>query len=295
MLVNEPIFLIGMGRSGTTVIFEALASHEDLGWFSNYSNKVFRFPQVCLIHRFFGILHGEKEQGQKTTIFNRFLPKPSEAYKTWEYLCGSKFRNTFLNDVNPTKEEIEETQKYVNQITIWSEKLRFAAKLTGPPRLKFLSLIFPDAFFIDVVRDPRAVVASLLDVKFWKSRGRYEPYWSGALNEEELQFWRKTGKSPVVLTSLQWTSVFYQTLKERREMNASYLRIKYEDFMEKPDVVMQKIISFLRLRESKSIKKYMHRVQYKNRNYKYAKRLSKPDIRLVEKITRVPMEILGYY
>jgi len=36
MKMNSPIFLIGMGRSGTTVLAEAISTHKDLGWISKY-------------------------------------------------------------------------------------------------------------------------------------------------------------------------------------------------------------------------------------------------------------------
>ena len=39
--ITKPIFMIGVPRSGTTIVFEALSSHEDLGYFTSFTN---RFP-----------------------------------------------------------------------------------------------------------------------------------------------------------------------------------------------------------------------------------------------------------
>ena len=36
MDLERPVFMVGMPRSGTTIIYEALALHEDLGWFSSF-------------------------------------------------------------------------------------------------------------------------------------------------------------------------------------------------------------------------------------------------------------------
>ena len=34
--MKEPIILIGMGRSGTTILAKAISTHKDLGWISKY-------------------------------------------------------------------------------------------------------------------------------------------------------------------------------------------------------------------------------------------------------------------
>ena len=36
MIIQQPIFFIGMGRSGTTILFEAFARHPQLAWPSSY-------------------------------------------------------------------------------------------------------------------------------------------------------------------------------------------------------------------------------------------------------------------
>lgn len=159
-----------MGRSGATIIFEAFSCHEYLGWLSNYSNRFSALPQVAFVHRLFFGARGQKKQWQKVSLANKLLPKPQEAYSVWKHLLGSKFRFTFLRNVKPTASEIDATHNYIRKLLISEGKLRFCAKFTGPPRIWFLNKLFPDAFFIDVIRDPRAVVASLLSVDFWKER-----------------------------------------------------------------------------------------------------------------------------
>ena len=61
-------------------------------------------------------------------------------------------------------------------------KARFAAKLTGPARISYVSSIFPEARFVHVVRDGRAVVQSLMKVEFWGARDRMtRPAWENGL------------------------------------------------------------------------------------------------------------------
>ena len=53
--MKEPIILIGMGRSGTTVLAEAISIHKDLGWISKYLEIFF----ITLINIFY--LRGKKK------------------------------------------------------------------------------------------------------------------------------------------------------------------------------------------------------------------------------------------
>ena len=49
--IKRPIFVIGMPRSGTTAISQAMSVHEDLGWFSNYFEWVPFIPEISLLTR----------------------------------------------------------------------------------------------------------------------------------------------------------------------------------------------------------------------------------------------------
>ncbi len=42
MSIQKPIILIGMPRSGTTVLAETISIHKDLGWISKYL-EIFSF------------------------------------------------------------------------------------------------------------------------------------------------------------------------------------------------------------------------------------------------------------
>ena len=50
--IRRPIFLIGMPRSGTSVLSESISLHEDLGCLSNYLNWFPSNPYLAFFHRF---------------------------------------------------------------------------------------------------------------------------------------------------------------------------------------------------------------------------------------------------
>jgi len=49
--IERPIFVIGTGRSGTTLFFHLLALHPDLAWFSNFGNRWYRHAWPALLSR----------------------------------------------------------------------------------------------------------------------------------------------------------------------------------------------------------------------------------------------------
>lgn len=185
--MKKTIFLIGMGRSGTTVLAEAISIHKDLGWISNYLQIFPSLPYLSFLNKLVDIpflgfyLRGKKRQSEGLINFiRRFLPYCTENYNIWEKFCGKKFSFDYLAHQKASKAEKEAIIKYIQILLRFQRKKRFFAKFTGPPRICFLQSIFSDAYFIHVIMDPRAVVNSLLKVKFWQEGGGLKrPWWGG--------------------------------------------------------------------------------------------------------------------
>ena len=49
--LRSPIFIIGCGRSGTTIVYDLLCEHPDLAWFSNYAQRWPAVPQLAALSR----------------------------------------------------------------------------------------------------------------------------------------------------------------------------------------------------------------------------------------------------
>ena len=51
MHIDRPIFILGNIRSGTTILYNLLATHPEVCWFSNYSDRYPNANAVPLLHR----------------------------------------------------------------------------------------------------------------------------------------------------------------------------------------------------------------------------------------------------
>ena len=97
-MIYKPVFVIGMPRSGTTVISEAISLHEEFGWISNYLTKfpnyvwISMLNRLCFISKIGIYIRGRKPQTNNlNSFFRKFFPYPSEAYNIWEIFLGKKF------------------------------------------------------------------------------------------------------------------------------------------------------------------------------------------------------------
>jgi hypothetical protein len=299
--IERPIFLVGMGRSGSTMIFEVLAAHPDLGWFSNYCDVFSAWPGMALVSRLCDLSPVFRKavtpSDQAAPWIDRFRVGPSEAYRLWQEMCGEKFRYDYLLGVRATTEERARTRRAVRQVLRWQGKPRFAAKITGPPRMEYLSSIFPDAIFVHIVRDGRAVVHSLLNVDFWKDRGRlHEPAWGGGFPEPYRQRWEDLGRSPLVLAALQWRAVVEAArLEAEKLLPGQYHELRYEDFLGDPRQALQELCRTCDLRPSSRMEAFLSsRFRLHDRNVQHAERFTPEERRMLQELLDDPLRRMGY-
>nr|WP_320016110.1 sulfotransferase [uncultured Desulfobacter sp.] len=303
-MVKKPIFMIGMPRSGTTIISEAISLHPDLGWFSNYLGRYPNLPEVALLdrvtnHPFIGWrLRGKKNQSKGITSYlRRFFPHTDEAFSIWEKNCGKKFLWDYLIDQKASKKESVKAKDYISRILRYQNKQRFFTKLTGPPRITYLKSIFPDAIFVHVIRDPRAVVSSLKNVAFWKGgKGLIEPWWKNGLTKKDIDEWKNYGKTPAALSAVQWKRVIELTWEEKTALNPKqFIEIRYEDFVINPHGSVQNLFNKMKLTDSILAHQYLSSLgKARNMNYKFQKNLTDNEIQIIEKITKKTASKAGY-
>lgn len=292
---HEPIFLIGMGRSGTSLVFEAICFHPEVGWLSQYANLAPSRPELTtmsrLAKRYPSLRQRASRWDSNYSWLDRFRIGPSEAYKVWSRLCGPRFLHSFLLDERPDAEEAARVRDYISRATRAAHATRFAAKLTGPARIGYLSAIFPRARFVHLIRDPRAVCRSLLAVGFWRGTSRmHEPAWQGGLSEEELGRWRSHGGGPLGLAAIQWAAVIRLAREEaRRDAPGNYLEIRFEDFASDPHRVSNEVLGFCSLRP---LPETVSRVVRTLRDPRDG--LTQHEIRLIHDLVGPTMAELGY-
>lgn len=291
-----------MARSGTTIIFELISRHPDLGWPTNYCasfpnklwmNSIRRFHDNKLF-----CIEARKKQYGNVIKGNRFLAKPAEAYSFWNLYANVDFSYNSLTGQFVNKPTSFKLHNTLMKLLKYQGRKRLAAKFTGPPRLQFLHSIFPDAKFVHIIRDGRAVVHSLLNVDFWINKGGLErPYWLNFLSEDDIKIWEKNNKNSGVLAALEWKKEIDLTHKESKVLDDNqFIEIKYENFLANPHKELRNLFSFCELHDSQRAHLSLNkRENLKNMNYKYEKDWSTEYINKISDVMQPYLENYNYY
>jgi len=287
MELKEPIFIVGTGRSGTTLLFEILAQHPQVAWLSKTCDI---FPNKPFVSQLFLRAIDIPFAGKVLTS----VLHPREWYSFWEYWCkgfGNPCRDLFANDVTTGNMDIRNTLSKI----VTNKRNRMMLKITGWPRIGFLREIFPNAKFIHIVRDGRSVANSLISQKWWWGwRGPQNWRW-GQLSETQMRLWEKYDKSFIALSAIEWMILMNSFEKAKKNLpDDKYFEVKYEKLCSSPTDVLKDITGFCNLPWSSKIVSYLEKHPLKNTNSKWKNELNQKQQLILQEILADYMVKYGY-
>lgn len=267
--IDRPIFIVGPHRSGTTLLYGIIGRHEHVG-FLNRSNH--RFPAFPSVARALGTLMGTDS-------------KPVEAQRFWDYLWPGPDDTMRASDL--TNEQKEFYSSVIARILTQRGRMRFVAKY---PRLSlrvgWLDAIFPDAKFLHMSRDWRAVVSSTLQRKV--KRENRGGGWFGV----RIPGWQEMSDQPHELTAGRQFRVATLALEaDARRMPDRFFRVDYADLCCEFERVIREVAAFCELPFSQAFRATLPR-GLKSRNDKWKQNL-KPE--MIETIRSEDPEFYARY
>lgn len=170
--IIQPIIVVGAPRSGTTLLYSILSSHPDL-W-SIYAESEW------IINRYFSPKHFDWQRGNELNEKDA-TRQIRESMRLDFYWSANNyqfiFRNSYSKVYTNRKRErfIRIIHKYLLSPLFKPSQIRFVEK--NPKnclRISFMDTVFPDSFFVFLVRDPRANISSLMEG--WLGEGKYHTY-----------------------------------------------------------------------------------------------------------------------
>ena len=277
MKIKKPIFIIGVGRSGSTVFFDMLSRHNDVTWMAE--KLLNNFPSKPILNR---ILMSSLDipivGGMTRRVF-----EPGECYTYWNNLYrgfGRPFRDLKKHDV--TVRAKRRIRLSLSQL-ISRKRERLLVKITGWNRICFLREIFPDALFVLVKRDPRAVINSFLNVDFWSGWQGPLNWRMGEISDEQKEELYRFDFSFVALAGIKIEILHNAFVAACSEVNCNnILEIKYEDFCGQPVQTIRNAIDFCGLEWTIQFEEMLRSFKIKNTNYKWKQDLTKDQQKIAE-------------
>ncbi|HEX9729026.1 MAG TPA: sulfotransferase [Gemmatimonadales bacterium] len=288
MGVDRPLFVVGTGRCGSTIFNDILTRHPDVCWLSRVSE---RYP------------HRPAWSGTAMRVIDlplmaslaRWRVYPAEAYEFWER-CAPGFaapcRDLTDKDVTPrTKRRVHAAFAQLPA----GRRDRLLVKITGWPRMGFLKEVFPDARFVHVYRDGRAVANSWLTMEWFRGwAGPHQWLW-GDLTAEQQALWDRHDRSFVALGAIAWIRLMNAFEEARQAVPAAdLLEVSYERLCEDPLSVYRDATSFAELAWYPKFEAHVRGTRLRNANPKWQEYLTPAQQHVLEECLTSTLERWGY-
>lgn len=242
------VFVLGTGRCGSTLTEEILCRHPDVGFVSNLDDRLQLPARATRVNSW---LYRRLPAPVADNRFGKLTP--AEAYHTLSRevspILSSPFRDLEARDASPWL--IDRLQKFFAERAAAQQAGTFLHKFTGWPRAGFLHAAFPEARFVHVVRDGRAVANSWLQMPWWLGWGGPERWQWGPLPPDLAALWEETDRSFGVLAALLWRILMDAFDRARAALPAEqWLEVRYEDLTARPGESFARILDFCGLDRS---------------------------------------------
>lgn len=234
--VIKPVFIVGAPGSGTTLLYDTLCTHRD---FAYVTLNMLR-AGIHKHGRFVGERRSALFKTQKLFHRDQASNVPHEANAFWIRYFGT-YNHMEENDFKP--EMAAYYRKNVMAVQYLWKKPRFVNKnLQHCVRVMVLDRIFPDAKFIHIIRDGRAVAYSILNKK-----GEANPTMFLLSLKKILGDRFRPERSELFNYGRAWAELVKKARKASAFGPERYYELRYEDLITQPQNEIKKIVEFCEL------------------------------------------------
>jgi len=256
--LQRPIFIIGCPRSGTGLLHHLMRLHKDLAWITPFTSW------VCGKRWFDAVPPGlvrpldHLREKLPDSVLPAFLHGPydgslsipdlletSEGHSIWNRFCDRTPDDSADADA-ATPQAVATLRSIVRWHLRYHNRPRFIGKTPRHAlRLPFLRAVFPDALFIHLVRDGRAVASSILrrrqasmapTDKWWGAR---PPGWESMLDAPSI-----------VQAAWTWQTIVETIERESEAHEKSTHTVYYESLCRAPKQTLRAVFDVADLNPS---------------------------------------------
>jgi Sulfotransferase family len=289
-------FIVGPARSGTSLLYKTMCLHPDVAYISNWVARfgwsplaaLDRLPRVFPAHarRFwFGEDSNAYRYGRSRSLIERLFPTPVEGEPVYLRAGVARPGGPIPSRQNPVVSlpvAFDAIRKIAGGSCIVSK--RIANNL----RIPLLAEVFPDARFVVLVRDGRAVAASLSKVDWWEDS---YVWWYGGTPRR----WRAEGRDPWEICARNWVEELASISEGLRSVPTDQvLRLRYEDLVIDPVATLLRVADFLGIPRDRRWRDGLAELAFPDRSDRWRDGLDPSVVQLVTTIQETQLDELGY-
>lgn len=193
---NRPIFVVGTGRCGSTIVDSLLAMHPDLAWMPSWVDTAKGLPALALAGRIWKLPMLDPYR------LSRRFPTPIEPYDTFRRYLPEFDRE----DVTPEllASARDRLVPLIEKVRRYHGGSRFLAKLVGRPvKVELFAALYPDAHFVHVTRELKPTLSSVMNVAFYEQWGPIEDWQWETIPQDCLDFYEECGRPEVIASAIR--------------------------------------------------------------------------------------------
>ena len=290
------LFIVGAPRSGTSLLYKLLCLHPEAAWISNWSRRAPAMPALATLNRLAPRFPATRRAvwfgsdaanayvyGRRRALRERLFPMPVEGEPVYRR-CG-----VGRDPGTPDPAQIARLRRAFAGLGRWGGgTVLISKRIANNQRIPLLAAAFPEARFVHLMRDGRAVAYSLSRVDWWEDG---MVWWYG----DTPRRWRERGGDPWELAARHWVREL-ASIDEGLGAVAPgrRLELRYEELVRAPIPVLQGVARFAGLADDPGWTAELAQLRYPDRNEAWAEHLA-PDVRArVEAIQREQLRRLGH-
>lgn len=287
------VFIVGTGRCGSTLLVDMLARHPEVGFISNLEEK---FPTVPRLGRYNNFLYRRLPTRFTGESSPHFIPAEGwrvQAARISPAITATT-RDLVASDATPWL--AARYRRFFASRAAYQRRPVFLHKYTGWPRARFIQAALPEAKFVHIVRDGRAVANSFLQMPWWGGYAGPNEWPWGPLPDAYEREWQSSNRSFVVLAGINWKLLIdAHEQAEAAVAPDSWLNVRYEDFLDAPRETLLQLLDFMALEHNSEFERGLARHEIRvGRKRAFEQDLDGDDVRRLESSLADHLSRWGY-
>src|SRR4051794_11198315 len=278
-------------------MYKTLCLHPEASYISNWVRRAPAVPQLAVLNRAAGRMPGLRLRawfgggdnayvyGRRRPLWERAFPMPVEGEPL--YARAGVGAN---GSINPKcNVDIGRLRRSFSAVRRAGGGSAFVNKrVANNHRIPMLLEAFPDARFVEIVRDGRAVALSLANVDWWPDS---VVEWCGMTPRQ----WETGGRDPWELCARTWVEELHATEKGLAGVpERQRLSISYEQLVRDPTTTLKGVAVFAGVDPAVPGREWLDGVSFPDRNEAWRQRLDPAAVDTIEAIEAEDLKRHGY-
>ncbi len=292
---EQVAFLVGAGRSGTTLLHKLLCLHPQIAYISNYENRYPWFPDglACgaIAARLDEKLSAWFDKGGnayfiKRPWFKKLFPTPNEGESVFR-ACGIPLFPQ--PHYRPDPATIGCLRRRFEQIRRRAGAKMFLSKRTANNRrIRQLEEIFPAARYVHLIRDGREVAQSLSVVEWWDA---HRVWWDGRTPAEM----ERAGEPRLAVCARNWVREEQELQLQLAAIDSHRLLVlRFEELLRDPHRHLERCTQFLGVQFSSAYSQAIELLNLQPTRAKWSAEWDPSQLAIVLDVLQPMLGQLGY-